>query len=112
MKRTLALFMCLSSFLLSACAKSYHCDCCGEAVDVNEAQLISYCADETKSGTITMSECYLCKPCYEEAIALLIETLDGSLLEEYLFEYLAYEFQGSNFEEFLEDQGYEITYIG
>ena len=111
MKRVFVLVVCLALVLLSACADTYRCVCCGDHLSGDEVEQISYCSDKTLSGEPMTNECYLCKWCYRDAMDMLIENFNGSLLEEYLFEYLCDNFSGSSIEQFLKDSGYEITYI-
>lgn len=115
MKKYLLLLVAVTLLFLCACANRVDCDCCGDSISWEEACVLTGRSETVGRGytkSIAFRECALCESCHRDAMHELVDNLDGSILEEYLFEDIADNFPGSNLEQFLIDCGYSITFIG
>lgn len=116
MKRLWCFSLCILVLLFAAsCSDKEKCDCCGDSIAWDEAYVLTGCSKTIGRGynkSTAFSECVLCGYCYRDAMKELADNIEGSILEEYLFEEIADDFQGSNLEQFLIDCGYSIKFIG
>ena len=102
----LIVFFVASMLLFSSCSNDIGCDCCGNRLDWNDAYILTSCYYDDSRELY----CSLCKSCYQDAMHILVDDFEGSILEEYLLEHLIDNFPGRKLEEHLVGLGYIIDY--